>query len=270
MTEHYVLGSHDEEFERLHLQHQVWSPDTTALWQRAGFGPGQTLLDAGCGPGLATSDLAGLVGPDGRVTGLDEAERFVGAATARSAALGLGNVSIARADLQSVLELTPEYDGVFLRWVLSFLSRPGRAFGQLAAALKPGGALVAMDYCHYEAARVFPRSDTLDQLFHYIARANEQSGGDFDHGAQLATWARREGLIVEWLDPITHAAQPGGRYWYWFTAFCRVFIPQMVNSGHMPAALAEKVVAQLRERETMPGAFFMTPPVMTMIARRPA
>ena len=67
----YVLGTNDEEIQRLALQHRVWRPRALDAWRRAGFTAGQTLLDVGCGPGHATVDLAGIVGPSGRVVAVD-------------------------------------------------------------------------------------------------------------------------------------------------------------------------------------------------------
>jgi SAM-dependent methyltransferase len=270
MTGQYVLGTHDDELHRLGLQHQIWHDHTTSLWSAARFGPGQSLLDAGCGPGFATVDLAGLVGQDGRVTAVDGAQGYVDATRERVRCLGLANVSVERADLRSATFEPASFDGVFVRWVLSFITDPAPVMRSMAAALRPGGALLAMDYCHYRAARVFPASDTLDELFVYFGRANRDSGGDFDHGSRLAEWAEQSGLQVTHLAPIVHAARPGGRYWMWFTGFCRVFIPSLVQSGQMPADFAQRVQDELREREKTVGAFFMTPPIMTMIARKRA
>ena len=61
----YVLGTHDEEIERLGLQHRVWQQRAFEGWRSAGIGPGQTVLDVGCGPGYAALDLAELVGASG-------------------------------------------------------------------------------------------------------------------------------------------------------------------------------------------------------------
>ena len=73
----YVLGTHDEEIERLGLQHNVWRPRAMAAWQRGGFTVGQTLIDVGCGPGYATLDLAELVGAHGRIVAVDRSRRFL-------------------------------------------------------------------------------------------------------------------------------------------------------------------------------------------------
>src|SRR5690606_12052613 len=63
----YFLGTHDEELERLGLQHRVWRPTVLECWRRAGIGPGSKVLDVGAGPGFAAADLADIVGPTGRV-----------------------------------------------------------------------------------------------------------------------------------------------------------------------------------------------------------
>ena len=141
-TSDYVLGSHGEELQRLGAQHQVWHGHTAALWDRAGFGAGQKLLDAGCGPGFASVDLAHRVGRSGHVLGVDESDAFVPSATERAAALALPQAQFVCADLRTMPFEPESLDGVFLRWVASFLPQPGRLFARLAAALRPGGALL--------------------------------------------------------------------------------------------------------------------------------
>src|SRR5262245_9010038 len=95
----YVLGTHDEEVERLGLQHRVWRPRVLDAWSRAGFSTGQTILDIGCGPGHATFDLAGIVGPTGRVVGLERSRRFLDVLESERRRLGLENVETREVDL---------------------------------------------------------------------------------------------------------------------------------------------------------------------------
>ena len=49
----YVLGTHDEEIERLGLQHRVWRPRMLEAWRRAGVTVGSRVIDIGAGPGYA-------------------------------------------------------------------------------------------------------------------------------------------------------------------------------------------------------------------------
>src|SRR5689334_5306555 len=120
----YVLGTHDEEIARLGLQHSVWRPRASAAWQRAGFTTGHTLVDLGCGPGFATLELASIVGPGGRVIGLDRSRRFLDHLEARVRALGLDHVEAHELDLDEAELPAVRADGVWARWVYSFVRDP--------------------------------------------------------------------------------------------------------------------------------------------------
>lgn len=59
----YVLGTDEGEIERLGLQHRVWRERMLGAFRRAGIAPGMRVVDVGAGPGYASLDLAGIVGP---------------------------------------------------------------------------------------------------------------------------------------------------------------------------------------------------------------
>ena len=268
-TSDYVLGSHDEELQRLGAQHQVWQGHTAALWDRAGFGAGQRLLDAGCGPGFASVDLAQRVGRSGHVLGVDESPAFVASATERAAALALEQARFVCADLRTMPFEAESLDGVFLRWVASFLPQPRPLLERLAAALRPGGALVFMDYVHYANVRMTPGGAEFDELFAAFAAANRAQGGDYDHGALAPRWASECGLAVEYLRPLVFAARPGSDEWAWFRDFCRVFAPRLPDMDLVDDDFVTRLDEALARHEADPGAFLLTPPVLAMIARRP-
>lgn len=46
----YVLGDHQEELERLGLQHRAWRPTVLECWRQAGITRGSRVLDVGAGP----------------------------------------------------------------------------------------------------------------------------------------------------------------------------------------------------------------------------
>src|SRR5574341_2357266 len=97
----YVLGTHDDEISRLALQHRVWRPRALDAWRRAGFTVGQTLLDIGCGPGHASVDLAGIVGPSGRIVAIDRSRRFLDALEATRLQRDLDNITTLELDLNA-------------------------------------------------------------------------------------------------------------------------------------------------------------------------
>ena len=64
----------------------------------AGLGPRMTMVDYGCGPGFVTLHAAEMVGPEGRVYGLDIHEGMVELTRSRAAEAGLGNVTALQND----------------------------------------------------------------------------------------------------------------------------------------------------------------------------
>ena len=75
--------------ERLRALHNASAPATAALLDGVGVAPGMTCLDAGCGGGDVTLELAARVGPTGRVVGLDLDEEKLAVARAEAERAGV-------------------------------------------------------------------------------------------------------------------------------------------------------------------------------------
>src|ERR1700690_3247957 len=58
-------------------------------YEAMGAQPGMRLLDVGCGTGDDVRAMAGIVGPNGSVVGVDNSEKMVGEARKRAEELGL-------------------------------------------------------------------------------------------------------------------------------------------------------------------------------------
>ncbi len=97
----------------------------------------EVALDAGCGSGRVTAELAKRL-PKGRLIAVDGSEAMIAKARDR---LG-DSASYLVADL-SELELEEPVDLVFSTATLHWILDHDRLFGRLRAALKPGGRLVA-------------------------------------------------------------------------------------------------------------------------------
>ncbi len=97
----------------------------------------EVLLDAGCGSGKVTALLIDLV-PDGRVYAVDVAPSMV---EHTRAALGDGVTALCQ-DL-TALELPEQVDAIFSNATFHWIQDHQKLFARLAAALKPGGQLVA-------------------------------------------------------------------------------------------------------------------------------
>ena len=174
----YVLGTHDAEISRLHLQHGIWQTLVRDCWARAGITPGQHVIDIGCGPGFASVDLAEAVGPEGRVTGIERSERFIAHAEALCAARGLENVSFRHADVMLDALAVEGADAIWCRWLAIFVSDPALLVRKMAAALKPGGRLVFHEYVHYETYQSIPHSMHLEQFVRHVMDSWREFGGE--------------------------------------------------------------------------------------------
>jgi ubiquinone/menaquinone biosynthesis C-methylase UbiE len=138
-TTDYVLGSSDQEHDRLIRQAKTLAPYTERLFRDAGIGPGQHVLDVGSGVGDVALLASGLVGETGRVVGVDRDANALAKARARAARAA--NVRFIETDL-SDLRVDGEFDAVLGRFVLMFLPDPAATVRALASRLRPGGIIV--------------------------------------------------------------------------------------------------------------------------------
>jgi SAM-dependent methyltransferase len=114
-----------------------------------GIGPGDQVVDIGCGTGLTTREAARAAAP-GRVVGVDLSERMLERARELTAAEGLGNVRYELGDAQ-VHRFDPAgFDVAISRFGTMFFSDPPAAFANIAAALRPDARLVLLVWQRYE------------------------------------------------------------------------------------------------------------------------
>src|SRR5213076_2685269 len=97
----YVLGTHEDELERLGVQHRAWREVVLDCWKSAGIRAGSHVMDVGAGPGYATVDLAEIVGPTGKVVAVERSTNFVNAINDAVGTRGLSNVAVHELDLMN-------------------------------------------------------------------------------------------------------------------------------------------------------------------------
>jgi SAM-dependent methyltransferase len=116
-------------------------PLATAL-SRLGLGPGWRCVDVGAGGGDVSVALAEMVGRDGRVYAVDS-DPAARDEVARAAATHAQVIALTQAGED--LALPEEVDLAFCRFLLLHVLEPRTVIGTMAAAVRPGGWVVAQE-----------------------------------------------------------------------------------------------------------------------------
>jgi ubiquinone/menaquinone biosynthesis C-methylase UbiE len=263
----YILGTNQQELDRLGFQHKVWGGVTRAFLDRIGVSRGQRCLDLGCGPGFVVEDLLARVGPEGTVVALDESKLWVDYLTSRMRERGIDNVEIVQSRIQEV-ELEPaSLDLVFARWVFSFLPDPAAIVKKLARALKPGGVFAIEDYNH-EGISVFPESEGFKAVVRATRAMYVQSGGDPWIAGSMRRIFREARLETVEIRPNVMCGGPDSPVFRWAGRFFPHFSEAMVKKSLMTAGEREVFLREWGERERDPDAIFFSPFIVDAWARK--
>jgi SAM-dependent methyltransferase len=264
----YVLGTHEEELERLGVQHRAWRPVVLECWEKAGVTTGSRVLDVGAGPGYASVDLAEIVGSNGRVVAVERSHNFVNAVKNAVRMQSLPNVDVHELDLMN--DDLPEgpFDFSWCRWVLCFLSNPELLVKKLAGVIRNGGRAIFHEYGHYTTWRFFPQRNSLEEFRSHVIATWRESGGEPDTGLPLPSWLTRNGFAVRSVVPRIFCLQPSDYMWQWPSQFIQVHLLRLQELGRIDAAFADQVRADLAAAEKEKASFMLTPLVLEVVAEK--
>src|SRR4030081_1315065 len=133
---------------------EMFAPVTQALIEDAKVAPGQTVLDIATGPGEPALSLVGVVGPEGKVVGVDPAPEMVEAARREANRRGFKNTTfeVGFADHLPFPENT--FDAVVSRFGVMFFPSPVDSIREMLGVLKPGGR-IALAVWHFAERNPF-------------------------------------------------------------------------------------------------------------------
>jgi SAM-dependent methyltransferase len=188
----YAMGRTASERERLDMQDRVFSPHSANLFRQAGIGPGDHVVDVGCGTGATTRLLAELVGPAGSVLGIDNDPPSLEVAEEQTRATGLSNVGYRAGDLTELV-LGESFDAVAGRLVLLHLSDPATALARLARCVRPGGLIVFQEIS-CSRVRAVPQIPAMLDWVGWMSMLSAYAGLDADIGEHLPALFTRAGL----------------------------------------------------------------------------
>ncbi len=191
----YVLGHSEQELIRLERQAAIFAEPTEDVLRRAGITEGMTVLDVGCGVGDVSLSAARMVGPTGRIVGIDRADEALRTARIRAEAARMPWVSFEKADLAAHRD-GGGYDAVVGRFILMHLPKPTEPLQKLKALVKPGG-IVAFIEMDVNSAAAVPELPLFTRCLHWISAVYRRAGMEPNMGSQLYATFRNAGLEPE-------------------------------------------------------------------------
>jgi SAM-dependent methyltransferase len=194
----YVLDSSDEDLQRLLSIAELSAEPTRTAFRKIGMKPGWRVIDCGCGPLGALAVMAEMVGPEGRVVGIDFSEPAVQRARSTAATLGLDNVEVRVGDVHDVdgQALGSAFDVAYTRLFLVHQRDPAQTMERIAALLRPGGWIIAHEPLRSPPPRSSPPLDALTTYWELLYDMVERLGAPEGSVDALARRARHSGLEV--------------------------------------------------------------------------
>jgi SAM-dependent methyltransferase len=200
----YLLGHSANEEERLRRLPRELAPDSSRFLGHLGIQRGDQAVDIGCGPHGILDLLSELVGPSGKVVGIEQSESTVRLARQFIARQKLRNVEVLHGDAKATGLPRASFNLVHARLVLVNVPEPQRVVEEMIALARPG-AVVASHEADWGMSLCHPPSSAWDRLLRVFEACSRSNGVDLLVGRKTHQMFRAGGLVDIHVTPAIHA-----------------------------------------------------------------
>jgi SAM-dependent methyltransferase len=268
-VQRYILEGGDEELRRLLSVSEVTAGAARRAFSRAGVSPGWAAIDCGCGPLGALAVLAEMVGPGGRVVGVDASELAVTQARSAVAALQLDNTEVIAGDIHHLdpAELGGPFDLAFTRLFLMHQADPVRTLSAIARLVRPGGWIIVHEPLRDPPPRSHPQLEALAVYWGMLHSLLEQVGVPRGTVESLPRAARAAGLETASADGFFILGEP--ELGFENHASTLAAVKQAAVQCGIAAQTVEDVLGSLRAGKAGGYEWVSTPFFLDLALRKP-
>lgn len=260
----YVLGTEKAELFRLGVQHQVWSSEARKAYDIAEFSAGQTILDLGSGPGYCSTELAYIVGQEGKVIAVDLSQNYIDVLNKKAKHEGL-NIDARCTSFDDMKLNDHSIDGIYDRWALAWISNPEEIIEKIVKAMAPGAVFVAHEYYNWMTFQTEPELPAINRATAQAFKSMMDNGGNMNVGRQLPQLFFDAGLEVVSIRPMVKLATPDSLAWQWPKTFFEVYLPKLVPA-YLSAKEVEEALYDLQDLEDTDGSTIFCPSMVEVVA----
>jgi len=167
------------------------------MLERMALAPGAAVLEVGCGPGTDVFEMVDVVGPSGRLVGLDASEAMIAEARRRASERRVA-VTFEVGDVEALPFPDATFDVCRASRLLEHLSDAGRALSEMARVTRRGGRVIVFDFDWETLIIDHPDKETTRTIV--LSYSDSMRNGWI--GRQLPRLFREQGLEVLSVDPV--------------------------------------------------------------------
>jgi len=243
------------------LRAQASATNSADRLRLSGLRAGDVAADVGCGPGVITEEMLDVVGPTGRVVGVEPLSAHLEAA--RSLLAGRPNVELLQGALPETRLPSNHFDYVWCQYVFEYLPEPDAALEELLRIARPGGRVVVADIDGVGMWN-WPFPEDLQQESQKLLAALRAARFDLHAGRKLFHLFRKAGLqdVRVHISPLYVVAGPADARLHedWVIRFrtLRPLAEPYFGSAAAYDAFCQRFLSLLDDADTLKYAMVLT------------